>query len=212
MCTQTIDPARTIFRIDLRDYGWKTAIWDRVVAAYPYGVTYRTRTATACSDMCQTPLPHVRADWFVFTASRPPLYHEVLDLPKTDRELEKILHVDVDGGIRDEDVARAGFNGSGVSRNNRLLERHKSPYGAYWKSYDFAGNIDRQNLFQCPLGPGTKDNHFKHDGGEIIFSLPNGLQGTSSSMATASGSTRGRSAWSATPVSATARWSTASRA
>src|SRR5207245_537141 len=28
-----------------------------------------------------------------------------------------------------------------------------------------------------PLGPGKKANLFQHDGGEIIFSLPNGLQG-----------------------------------
>jgi formylglycine-generating enzyme required for sulfatase activity len=172
-----IDPAQTVFRIDLRDYGWKTTVWDQIVTGYPYGITYRTRTAEACSAMCQTALPHVRADWFVFAASRPPLYHEVLDLPQTDRELEKILHVDVEGDVQDEDVARAGFNGSGVSRNNRLIERHRSPYGSYWKSYDFASNVDRQNLFQHPLGPGKAEHYFKPDGGEIIFSLPNGLQG-----------------------------------
>jgi formylglycine-generating enzyme required for sulfatase activity len=172
-----IDPAKTIFRIDLRDHGWKTTIWDRVAADYTYGVTYQTRIAKACSEMSQTPLPHVRADWFVFAASRPPLYHEVLDLPKTDRSPEKILRVDVAGDMRDEDVARAAFNGSGVSRTNRLIERHRSPYGSYWKSYDFAGNVERKNLFQYPLGPGTGEHHFQHDGGEIIFSLPNGLQG-----------------------------------
>jgi hypothetical protein len=79
--------------------------------------------------------------------------------------------------IRQERVARAGFNGSGVSRNNRLLERHKSGYGYYWKSYDFAGNAERKNLFEYPLGPGSGKDEFEHDGGEIIFSLPNGLQG-----------------------------------
>src|SRR5205823_8754042 len=67
-------------------------------------------------------------------------------------------------------------NGSGVSRNNRLIERHKTGYGAYWKSYDFAGNSGRQNLFAHPLGPGPDENTFQQDGGEIIFNLPNGLQ------------------------------------
>ena len=119
---------------------------------------------------------YVRADWFVFAAARPPLYHDVLELPKTDLELEKQLRVDVAENIRTEEVARAAFNGSGVSRNNRLIERHKSPYGAYWKSDDFASNVGRKNLFQYPLGPGNADNLFKHDGGEIIFNLPNGLQ------------------------------------
>src|SRR5207247_5140073 len=34
------------------------------------------------------------------------------------------------------------------------------------------GNTGLQNLFAHPLGP----DDFRHDGGEIIFSLPNGLQ------------------------------------
>ena len=56
-----------------------------------------------------------------------------------------------------------------MSINNRVVERHNSRYGAYWKSYDFAGNVGAQNIFTHPLS-------FTHDGGEIIFNLPNGLQ------------------------------------
>jgi hypothetical protein len=87
-----------------------------------------------------------------------------------------MLNVDVEQNIRQKQVIRAGFNSSGVSRNNRLVERHTSPFGAYWKSYDFASNTGRQNLFGHPLGPGVGTTRFRHDGGEIIFSLPNGLQ------------------------------------
>src|SRR4029077_1357658 len=79
--------------------------------------------------------------------------------------------------IRGERVARAGFNDSGVSRNNRLIERHETPYGAYWKTYDFAANDGPQNLFERPLGPGSDEHSFRHAGSEIIFNLPNGLQG-----------------------------------
>jgi hypothetical protein len=117
----------------------------------------------------------VRGDWFVATASRPPLYHEALQLPDTEQKLEEQLHIDVRENIRQERVARAGFNGSGVSRNNRLIERHESPYGDYWRSYDFADNVGRRNLFAHPLGPGREENQFEVDGGEIIFTLPNGL-------------------------------------
>ena len=49
------------------------------------------------------------------------------------------------------------------------MERHTSRYGAYWKSYDFAGSVGSQNIFTHPLD-------FIHDGGEIVFNLPNGLQ------------------------------------
>ena len=122
-------------------------------------------------------LPHVRGDWFVAAAARPPLYHDILQLPQTEQELETLLHVDVQENIRSGQVARAGFNGSAVSRNNRMIERHESSYGYYWKSYDFAKNIDRQNLFSHPLGPGAAASNFRHDGGELIFSLPNGFQG-----------------------------------
>jgi tetratricopeptide (TPR) repeat protein len=174
--SKPIDPGRTVFRIDLRDYRWSAAVWQRVLDAYPYGVVQPTPAAQAVFAATGCELAWVRADWFVFAAARPPLYHEVLQLPRTDRELEKELKIDVETNIREERVARAGFNGSGVSRNNRLVERHRTAHGAYWKSYDFAGNTGRQNLFDHPLGPGPDDGQFRHDGGEIIFTLPNGLQ------------------------------------
>ena len=79
-------------------------------------------------------------------------------------ELEKKLHVDVAENIRQERVVRAGFLKSGVSSNNRVIERHESPYGAYWKSYDFGPNKDtkdeRKNIFKHPLGPGTDENQW----------------------------------------------------
>ena len=125
-------------------------------------------------------MPFIRADWFIATASLPPLYHEILDLPKTDRELETQLEVNVAENLKNAPgvrVWRAGFNNSGVSVNNRIVERHKSRYGAYWKSYDFAGNVGTQNIFTHPLD-------FTHDGGEVIFNLPNGLQAYYLSTAT----------------------------
>src|SRR5262249_41159388 len=157
------DAAKTILRIDLRDLEWDEGVWDAILAANPYGVRYQHATAKACSAHTHTTLPHVRADWFVFAASKPPLYHQVLRLPDTVAALEKRLEVEAEKNIRQERVWRAGFNGSGVSRNNRVIERHRSAYGAYWKSYDFAGNVGRQNLFQHPLGPGQRADEFQHD-------------------------------------------------
>jgi formylglycine-generating enzyme required for sulfatase activity len=171
-----IDRARTIFRIDLRDYEWDARTWQAILSRYPYGLTRTTTAHKYIQAASGTALPYVRGDWFVFAASRPPLYHSVLGIPAADTELEKRLEIDVSANIRRDRVARAGFNGSGVSRNNRLIERHVSRYGAYWKSYDFAGNDGQRNLFRHPLGPAGQET-FVADGGEIIFSLPNGLQG-----------------------------------
>jgi WD40 repeat protein/mono/diheme cytochrome c family protein len=182
-----VDAERTILRIDLRDFAWDANLWNRILADYPYGVFPDTATARACSVATATRLPCVRADWFVATASRPPLYQDLLQLPTSAAELERQLRVDVPGDIQQERVARAGFNGSGISRNNRLIERHDSVHGAYWRTYDFDAvpqNLvdrptllpDRRNLFAYPLGPGVSENQFQHAGGEIIFNLPNSLQ------------------------------------
>ena len=42
-------------------------------------------------------------------------------LPLTDRGLERLLQVDVMQDVQDENVVRAGFNDSGVSKNNRVI-------------------------------------------------------------------------------------------
>jgi tetratricopeptide (TPR) repeat protein len=173
---KAIDSAATVFRIDLRDYQWDEKTWDAITAANPYGVALTTEAAKFTAEATRCRVFCVRGDWFVTAAARPPLYHDVLKLPESDRDLEKLLRVDVAENIRKERVARSGFNGSGVSRNNRLIERHESGSVVYWKSYDFIGNTGRQNLFAHPLGPSEAEGHFRHDGGEIIFNLPNGLQ------------------------------------
>ena len=177
-----IDREETIFHIDLRHYEWdvKSDKWYKIEQAYPYGVQLKSSTYTTLCEETDCQLPFVRADWFIATASLPPLYHEILDLPKTDKKLETRLEVNVAENLKNAPgvrVWRAGFNESGVSVNNRIVERHKSRYGAYWKSYDFAGNIGTQNIFTHPLD-------FTHDGGEIIFNLPNGLQAYYLSTAT----------------------------
>jgi hypothetical protein len=61
-----------------------------------------------------------------------------------------------------------------------LIERHDLGSGFFWTSYDFAGNKKNQNLFNFPLGPaGALETYlaFEHDGGESIFTLPNGFHG-----------------------------------
>ena len=178
---QAIDPQGTIFYIDLRHYEWdRNDGWTQIEAAYPYHISFNAPTAAALREQLtrlqtemKCDIPSVHVDWFIATASLPPLYHDLLSLPLTDRELETRLEVDVAQNLQNAPgvrVWRAGTNDSGVSNHNRVIERHTSRYGAYWKSYDFAGSIGTQNIFNHPLS-------FTPDGGEAIFSLPNGLQG-----------------------------------
>ncbi len=171
----------TLLRVDLRDLKWDPVVWDRLLSIYPYGTKPKLRSERSINEALDTPQPYIRADWFTFYATRPPLYYELLGLPKNSRILEqKIVKVDVPRNLRRGEIQRAGFRISGVSNNNRVIERHeiKNWTGAYWKSYDFAGNAGHQDIFRFPAGPGNaKDrDKFRHDGGEIIFNLPNGMQ------------------------------------
>ena len=177
---QPINVAETIFYIDVRDYEWdRRGAWEQIEQRYPYSIEFDEdtqaglhRSLESLRDQTGSDVPYVYVDWFIAEASAPELYHAILDLPGTDDELERDLDVNVDDNIRNAPgrrVWRAGFNNSGVSEHNRVVERHTSRYGAYWKSYDFAGSAGQQNIFTNPLS-------FVEDGGEIVFNLPNGLQ------------------------------------
>jgi serine/threonine-protein kinase len=198
---EAVDPEGTVLAVDLRKLGWdRTHLWKGMLAYYPYGLDYsHARDAKVQDEAIQiykftrTKLPFVRADWFVASTAQPPLYHHLLydtllglknsrKYPMTAWHLEKKLGVDTADNIRKGKVARAGFTNSGVARHNRLVERHESPYGAYWRSYDFRSSVGRANLYRYPLGPAFKGNlyngkAFKQAGGEVLFNLPNGLQG-----------------------------------
>ena len=171
------DPGQTVYRIDLRDYRWQARTWERLVAAYPYRAPATDAEARFCADATGCADFHLRGDWFVANAARGKLYYDLLDMPATDRALERVLQVDVARDRREETLVRAGFNDSGVSKNNRVIERHDAAFGAYWRSYDFKDNTSRQNIFENPLGPAAGRASFRPAGGEVIFSLPNGLHG-----------------------------------
>jgi WD40 repeat protein len=185
---EPIDKHATVFRIDLRWYMWDATIWNRLLQDYPYGILDDGVTSRIVAVFTASKVPVIRGDWFVAAASRPPLYQDILQLPGNLAELERQLRVDANLNITQERVMRVAFNGSGISKNNRVLERHDAVHGYYWRSYDFEEvpqNLidrglqapDRRNVFAYPLGPGSVENTFLHAGGEAIFSLPNGLQG-----------------------------------
>ena len=175
-----IDDTETIFYIDLRNYDWDLRdAWTQIENVYPYAIVFDEETQAGLhaklvnlQQTMESDVPFVHVDWFLATASLPPLYHNILRLPETERELERELGVDATRNLQRDPgrrVWRAGTNDSGVSNHNRVIERHTARYGAYWKSHDFAGSADAQNIFTHPLS-------FERDGGEVIFNLPNGLQ------------------------------------
>jgi serine/threonine-protein kinase len=189
-----IESTYTIYRIDLRELGWERVyhyrlendkpakastltLFDLALLEYPYGTipeaseTYFSLLREYLIPAGQVrPIPYVRADWFVSVVTQPPLYHDFLQLPLNIEELEHRLGVESETNVAQGRVLRAGMINSGVSRNNRVVERHTSRYGAYWKSFDFASNQAQENIFQDPV-------NLHPSGGEMVFHLPNGLQG-----------------------------------
>jgi serine/threonine-protein kinase len=190
----TDDPTNgVIMRIDLRDVRWDYKVWRQAMRGYPYGISwsdptlddmqnkiYRAQGGAECADG----VPYIRADWFTARASRPPIYHTLLDIPATVGELEKRLGVNFERDFKDGSLCRSAFVKSGVSHGNRLVDRMESTLAMYYyKSYDFKATVERQMVMRFPLGPKFDGNEFsdsaafEHDGGEIIYSLANGMQG-----------------------------------
>ncbi len=178
------DPGRTLWRFRLADVGWGEDDWDEVIAHDPYCVRSNKAAHRAVYDRLRTEGVVVRGDWFLATATKPPLYERLLDIPQTLQELEDDLGIDINANLNRArpDAIRIGFRSSGVSANNRMIERHKLRNGGFfWISYDFASNEDDADLRENPLGPQAANEKnfnrvFQHDGGEVIYSLPNGMQ------------------------------------
>jgi hypothetical protein len=177
---EEVGPGKAFFRFKLDDLAWDAPLWERIISFYPYALQDSNLGNAAGTDV-----PVLRADWLATNGARPPLYDDILKLPRTQQELEQSLGVNVTDNLQRNKALRAGFSSSGISRFNRMIERHDlgSRRGYYWLSYDFSGDEGARNLLQNPLGPlsahlaGGTTRVFEHDGGEIIFSLPNGFQG-----------------------------------
>jgi hypothetical protein len=182
-----VGPWGTLLRIDLREIGWERTVrvegssdfprfldaWDAVVDDNPYAIERRGVEADDLKRETQTEVPFLPASPFIAFSAIPPLYYEVLGLPDSVDDLEELLGVDVRANLAEERSIRAGFRNSGVSLQDRVIERHDIPASnnqSYWKSFDFLGQLDNDSIFEDPLG-------FEAQGGEMIFSLPNGLHG-----------------------------------
>ena len=184
------ETGESVYLIDLRKVGWDRGNrWGEILRHYPYGLQYDfvkdedlKQLWKDVSQFAGADLPYLRADWFIVTATQPPLYHQLLDIPDTLMGLEQQLQLNIQNNFLRGDVARSGYAKSGVSKQNRLLERHTSTVTPYfWISYDFLPKRAKGDLVRFPLGPlfehhPFRNQAFEHDGGEVIWSLPNGMQ------------------------------------
>ena len=184
-----------IVRVDLRTLALDRATFDRIVGDfYPFTLNYNANSNDPNFEIQANDDAFLRSqvasdnyvlrmDWFVATATLPELYKRFLNLPPTLDQLENQLGVTRLDNIVNNQVVRSGFRNSGVSAQNRVIERHRANTTnlPYWISYDFADNNEgQQNIFNFPLGQAGAEfetKSFDHDGGEVIFQLPNGMLG-----------------------------------
>lgn len=197
---KSIDSTELIYRINLNDINMPANRFrDAMRDFYPYNIAFRPDAANSPASVqaaadydaivagTTSSFSVIRMDWFNATAVLPTLYDQFLDLTagfpggNDVSRLEDNLGVSSSKNITENLVMRSGFKNSGVSSNNRVLERHLSSTNRYyWLSYDFFESLDNQNILANPLGPngiGFNNLAFAHDGGEVIFELPNGFMG-----------------------------------
>jgi len=187
-----IDSNETIYRIDIRDYDWDRQIdleddgivdfddaWLAIVDGVgEYAVEYTGDDADDLKADAATAVPFMPVNAFIQFTELDDLYYSLIGAKANlfDFELE-VLGIDTVAEIDDNNLLRAGFSNSGVSKQERVLNRFDQNTAggfAYWISFDFDGGVGavglaNESIYQDPLD-------FAFTGGEAIFNLPNGMQ------------------------------------
>ena len=131
-------------------------------------------TAAGLALLTKTQFPIFEIRWLTYNALVEPRYHELLGLDDSEASAKKLAAVDERLSDKVGSKLRGAVLFSEVAHHNRLLERtpsqHKSGRGSYWESYDFKTSVDLQDVLKDTLND-------KPDAKEIIFTLPNGLNG-----------------------------------
>ena len=198
---EAIDADETIYRIDLRDYNWDRAIdledddvvdftdaWEAIIAdprTSAFQIEYAGDQADQLKADAGTTIPFMPVNVFIQASEFGDLYYALINGRANLFDFEKeVLNIDTQAEIDDNDFMRAGFANSGVSKQERVLNRFDSGIAGglnYWVSFDFDGgnggdvavgferDVANESIFADPLG-------FAFAGGEAIFSLPNGMQ------------------------------------
>jgi len=201
---RAIDPDETIYRINLKDYNWDREIdledngsvdfpdaWEAIVAnpetAF-FSIEYQGDAADDLKADAGTLIPFMPVNVFIQASEFGDLYYSLIGGKANLFDFERdVLLVDTAEEIANDRLMRAGFSNSGVSQQERVLNRFDSGIAGglnYWISFDFNGgnggdrafvaqgieeNVANESIFSNPID-------FAFAGGEAIFSLPNGIQ------------------------------------
>jgi hypothetical protein len=197
---EAIDENKTIYRIDIRDYNWDRDIdleddgivdfddgWDAIVDGVgEYAVEYAGDQADDLVQDSGVAVPFLPVNAFIQFTELDDLYYTLIGAKQNLFDFEReVLLIDTVADIADDNLLRGGFSNSGVSKQERVLNRFDQNTAggyAYWISFDFDGGgggqadpnnivlgLANESIYQDPID-------FAFTGGEAIFNLPNGLQ------------------------------------
>lgn len=184
----------TLFRVDIRDYGWDLQSWENVARQDPYFREPFINHEIYSSIRLITGNILVRGDWFIDATSTPVkqidndektvLYYELIygkHIPKNREEFYKFWRIDVSkiegrknliadiksqASLVQQILIKEGT--SGVARNNRVLARAPTELGYLWETSDFKNSNGARNVI-ANLYPGVLV-HPEADAGELIAS------------------------------------------
>jgi len=196
-----VGPHRELVAFDIRDYGIDRMVYGKLLAANDpyfhvqadvtvtdgYGRKYVERRFLAAPwvgpagiaelyTLTDSQVPILRADWFLYQTGqqkdRVVGYYDILGIGKTENDFLKFVGVDVKLAEEKKKEMRAAVGKSGVTLNNRAIQRLQSITGGFWRTEDFKSSVDKQNTLRL-LDGATQPPH--GDATEQYGSLANGL-------------------------------------
>lgn len=177
---EAVDQFKTIYRIDLRDYGLNKDDWNEIEAKDPVNFESFTSRGVLLKDLTGTKKPWMQVDSFAFTSNQAQVYYKIRDIPATEAAFFAFIGVNFNADIDNFQALFLGFADSPISLNkNRLVTRFDSRDGNLWATFDTdINNVDpKANLFNFPLLRAASGNNYLFNASEQIFSIPNGLHG-----------------------------------
>ena len=189
---QPVEGSSTLFRIDIRDYGWTEEAWEKISVADPYFREPWIDHKLANTLRYESGNAIVRADWFIDSTSSPNkqilrneaeiLYYTLLyakrgGKPPTLADFYDFWGIDrekIETKVQTVEQILVSAGDSGVANENRTLARSNIELGAYYETSDFFSSSGKQNVMDNIVP--DKLQHPNRDAAEGIVTNKLGLQ------------------------------------
>jgi serine/threonine-protein kinase len=178
----------TVYRIDLRAYDLDVTQgpfevngtnfddgWEAIIGNNNFAVEFEGDAAENLILQSDTLVPIMFSDAVIDEATVGNLYYGLLRL-QDNRDAQLIdLDIDLVANQDDETAIFAATTQSEISEQERFIRRDPSDQANdlyYYESFDLDPNVAGNSIFDRPL-----DFNLAANGSEVVFALPNGLQG-----------------------------------